>query len=46
LGPVLPVFIELYLDVKIDLTATNKTVDIVGDGHDAESFLAAPLQKT
>ncbi len=34
MGPVLPVFIERYPDVKIDLTATNKMVDIVGDGHD------------
>lgn len=35
LGPVLPVFIERYPDVEIDLTVTNKMVDIVGDGHDA-----------
>lgn len=35
LGPVLPVFIERYPDVEIDLTVTNKMVDIIGDGHDA-----------
>lgn len=35
LGPVLPVFIERYPDIEIDLTVTNKMVDIIGDGHDA-----------
>jgi len=35
LGPVLPVFIERYPDIEIDLTVTNKMVDVIGDGHDA-----------
>jgi DNA-binding transcriptional LysR family regulator len=35
LGPVLPVFIERYPDIEIDLTVTNKMVDIIGNGHDA-----------
>ncbi|AZE61087.1 MULTISPECIES: LysR family transcriptional regulator [Pseudomonas fluorescens group] len=35
LGPVLPVFVERYPDIQVDLTVTNKMVDIIGDGHDA-----------
>jgi DNA-binding transcriptional LysR family regulator len=35
LGPVLPVFVERYPDIEVDLTVTNKMVDIIGDGHDA-----------
>lgn len=35
LGPVLPVFIDRYPDIQVDLTVTNKMVDIIGDGHDA-----------
>ncbi|MDQ0122102.1 DNA-binding transcriptional LysR family regulator [Pseudomonas lini] len=35
LGPVLPVFIDRYPDIEVDITVTNKMVDIIGDGHDA-----------
>ncbi len=35
LGPVLPVFNDRYPDIEIDLTVTNRLVDIVGGGHDA-----------
>lgn len=35
LGPVLPVFVDRYPDIEVDLTVTNKMVDIIGDGHDA-----------
>jgi DNA-binding transcriptional LysR family regulator len=35
LGPVLPVFIERYPGIEIDLTVTNKMIDVIGDGHDA-----------
>lgn len=35
LGPVLPVFIDRYPGIEIDLTVTNKMVDVIGDGHDA-----------
>ncbi|WP_160106570.1 LysR family transcriptional regulator [Pseudomonas izuensis] len=35
LGPVLPVFVERYPNIEIDLTVTNKMIDVIGDGHDA-----------
>lgn len=35
LGPVLPVFVDRYPDIEVDLTVTNRMVDIIGDGHDA-----------
>ncbi|MFY1667866.1 LysR family transcriptional regulator [Pseudomonas sp. Pseu.R1] len=35
LGPVLPEFIERYPAIEIELTVTNKMVDVIGDGHDA-----------
>lgn len=35
LGPVLPVFVTRYPEIEIDLTVTNKMVDVIGDGHDA-----------
>lgn len=35
LGPVLPVFIERYPDIEVDLTVSNRMIDIIGDGHDA-----------
>lgn len=35
LGPVLPVFIDRFPDVEVDLTVTNKMIDVIGDGHDA-----------
>lgn len=35
LGPVLPVFNDRYPQIEIDLTVTNRLVDIIGSGHDA-----------
>lgn len=35
LGPVLPVFVERYPDIEIDLTVSNRMIDVIGDGHDA-----------
>jgi DNA-binding transcriptional LysR family regulator len=35
LGPVLPVFVDRYPDIEVDLTVTNRMVDVIGDGHDA-----------
>jgi DNA-binding transcriptional LysR family regulator len=35
LGPVLPVFVERYPGIEIDLTVTNKMIDVIGDGNDA-----------
>lgn len=35
LGPVLPVFVKRYPKIEIDLTVTNKMIDVIGDGHDA-----------
>lgn len=35
LGPVLPEFAERYPDVELDIVATNRMVDIVGEGFDA-----------
>ncbi|MCQ2996594.1 LysR family transcriptional regulator [Pseudomonas syringae] len=35
LGPVLPVFVDRYPNIEVDLTVTNRMVDIIGDGHDA-----------
>lgn len=35
LGPVLPVFVERYPGIEVDLTVSNKMVDVIGDGHDA-----------
>ncbi|MGY4495290.1 LysR family transcriptional regulator [Pseudomonas sp. TE3610] len=35
LGPVLPVFNDRYPEVEIDLTVTNRIVDVIGGGHDA-----------
>lgn len=35
LGPVLPVFVDRYPGIEIDLTVTNKMVDVIGDGNDA-----------
>ncbi|SQF98902.1 LysR family transcriptional regulator [Paucimonas lemoignei] len=35
LGPVLPVFVDRYPDIEVDLTVSNKMVDVIGDGHDA-----------
>ncbi|MGV8918828.1 MAG: LysR family transcriptional regulator [Pseudomonas sp.] len=35
LGPVLPVFVDRYPGIEIDLTVTNKMIDVIGDGNDA-----------
>ncbi len=35
LGPVLPTFAERYPDIELDIVATNRMVDIVGEGFDA-----------
>ncbi|MDF5890333.1 LysR family transcriptional regulator [Pseudomonas syringae pv. syringae] len=35
LGPVLPVFNDRYPEIEIDLTVTNRMVDVIGGGHDA-----------
>ncbi|WP_095093647.1 LysR family transcriptional regulator [Pseudomonas sp. Irchel 3A5] len=35
LGPALPVFVDRYPNIEVDLTVTNRMVDIIGDGHDA-----------
>lgn len=35
LGPVLPIFVDRYPEIEIDLTVTNRMVDVIGDGHDA-----------
>jgi DNA-binding transcriptional LysR family regulator len=35
LGPVLPVFVDRFPGVEVDLTVTNKMIDVIGDGHDA-----------
>lgn len=35
LGPVLPVFNDRYPEVEVDLTVTNRMVDVIGGGHDA-----------
>lgn len=35
LGPVMPLFVERYPDVEIDVSVTNKLVDVVGEGFDA-----------
>lgn len=35
LDPVLPVFVERYPDVEVDVGVTNRMIDIVGHGFDA-----------
>ena len=35
LEPVLPVFVERYPDVEVDISVTNKLVDVVAGGFDA-----------
>lgn len=35
LGPVLPLFNERYPQIEIDLTVTNRMIDVIGGGHDA-----------
>ncbi|WP_068093030.1 LysR family transcriptional regulator [Novosphingobium rosa] len=35
LGPVLPTFIDRYPEIEIEVTATNRMVDMTGDGYDA-----------
>lgn len=35
LGPVMPVFLDRYPDIEIDIVASNRMVDVVGEGFDA-----------
>lgn len=35
LEPVLPVFVERYPDVEIDLSVNNRLIDVIGSGFDA-----------
>lgn len=35
LAPVLPTFAERYPDIEVDIAATNRLTDVVGDGFDA-----------
>ena len=35
LGPVLPVFVDRYPDVQIDISVTNRLVDVIDGGFDA-----------
>jgi DNA-binding transcriptional LysR family regulator len=35
LGPVLPVFVDRYPDIELDLSVTNRMIDVVGQGYDA-----------
>ncbi|MBW6533131.1 LysR family transcriptional regulator [Sphingomonas sp. RRHST34] len=35
LAPVLPGFVELYPDIEVDVVASNRLVDVVGEGFDA-----------
>lgn len=35
LGSVLPIFIERYPDITIEITSTNRMIDIVKEGYDA-----------
>ena len=35
LAPVLPVFVERYPDIEVELVATNRMVDVIADGFDA-----------
>lgn len=35
LGPVLPVFVERYPDVEIDISVDNRMIDVIGSGFDA-----------
>jgi DNA-binding transcriptional LysR family regulator len=35
LGPVLPIFVERYPDIQIDVAVTNHLVDVISEGADA-----------
>lgn len=35
LGPVMPVFMDRYPEIEVDLVASNRMVDVVGEGFDA-----------
>jgi DNA-binding transcriptional LysR family regulator len=35
LAPVLPVFVERYRDIEIDVSVSNHLVDVIGEGFDA-----------
>jgi DNA-binding transcriptional LysR family regulator len=35
LGPVLPAFIDRYPDIELDLSVSNRMIDVIGQGYDA-----------
>lgn len=35
LGPVIPVFVARYPDIEIDLSVTNRMIDVIDEGYDA-----------
>ncbi len=35
LGPVMPVFLDRYPDIAVDIVASNRMVDVIGEGFDA-----------
>ena len=35
LGPVMPVFVERYPDVEVDISVSNRMIDVIGSGFDA-----------
>ena len=35
LGPVMPVFMDRYPEIEVDIVASNRMVDVVGEGFDA-----------
>jgi DNA-binding transcriptional LysR family regulator len=35
LGPVMPVFVERYPDVEVDISVNNRLIDVIGSGFDA-----------
>jgi DNA-binding transcriptional LysR family regulator len=35
LGPVMPIFVERYPDVEVDISVNNRLIDVIGSGFDA-----------
>ncbi|HLG86970.1 MAG TPA: LysR family transcriptional regulator [Alphaproteobacteria bacterium] len=35
LGPVMPIFVERYPDVEVDISVDNRLIDVIGSGFDA-----------
>jgi DNA-binding transcriptional LysR family regulator len=35
LGPVMPIFVERYPDVEVDISVNNRLIDVIGGGFDA-----------